>query len=618
MLFLPMLFTCCAFAQPVLLSDEGIRQVRLEQPPMLLPRANVPDTLMISANNPFFDDFSGEDPLPDTSRWFIPEADFRVPRVVQNSALRLPTPGVLRFDGLRRSGIPYETLVPAAGPADRLVSHILDLSALGPADNFWLYLYVEAGGLCDKPEPNDTFRVNLITPSDTFVLAKLSGSLPGGSTWLSIPLDQAPYFSPLTQLVLEANGSLNGLIDVWLVDYLFLGPELPGGVSSLDEQGPLRLVTSPIEPYFSLPRKIYTGAMNEHVSYGVDVKQNAQGAFSGTLHAEMVQENTTPVSPFFAEVSVSLPGNGISPITIPAFAQQSPPEPGTWQLRHYLVNHSDRFEGNDTLVVPIGIDSLIAYDDGEADASLGLNKNLGLGLRYDLPRKDTVTAVWMYFTPSLHINGVNGKVTYLENKVFRLRLWDFPHPDSFFLEQVLNMNVTYGPEGEFVRLALASPTEVPQRFWLGFQQLDDIPIGVGFDKSYDRDAYTYWDSIGNWVNTRLGGVPMIRVELQTGGPNLANLDDRDHTQGGRPRLLQNPISIGANATITWAAPLQHYVGSLLDLQGRVVHRVKERGVTPPYSYELPGDLTPGLYVWQHKWEINGQPQVFVERLLIQP
>ncbi len=602
-------------AQPLLWSDAGIQQGRGGAPSVPDLRANVPDTLTITATSPFFDDFSYTSPLPDTNKWFIPSIDFRVPGIVRNSAEDAPTPGTLRFDGLRRSNIPYETLTLLSGPTDRLVSHYLDISAWDPGDNVWLYLYLEPGGLCEAPEARDSLNINLITPLDTFLLASATGEQTTGS-WLAIPLDQSGFFTPLSQLVLESFGSQNGLLDVWLVDYLYLGPEWSGGVTNLNEKGPVRLLSSPVEPYFQLPQVVYQQGNSWQKIHEIAVKNNSLAPFSGSLHAEWSSSLTPPNSPYFYDVNLSFAANSSAATSIPAAGTQNPQQPGSWHVISYLNNNSDRFAGNDTLRVAIGIDSLIGYDDGIPDGTYGLNKSLGFGLRFDLPARDTIEAVWMNFSPLVYANPVNGKLTYLDGKVFRLRFWDFPHPDSFFVEQVAGMEVTYEEQSGYVRFPLGQPVEVPTKFWVGLQQLDDVPIGLGFDASYDRDAWSYWDSLGTWTNTSLNGVPMIRLEVASGnagGPASIDSDSRAFRQVS---IRPNPVIRGEKLTVSGTMGTISYRAELISLQGQVVASIDSQQPENEISFRFPEELPAGLYLWRHEAEFNGQTSISVERLVV--
>lgn len=619
-----LLFLICqtaapSFSQAVIWTDTSYSQVRGKTPHTLEVRATEPDTIKVTIAEPFVDDFSYASSLPDTNRWFIPDIDFRVPRLVRNSALNPPTIGTIRFDGLRRSGIPYETFLLTSGPTDRLVSHYLDLSSLSPSDNIRLYLYVESGGRCDAPESTDSFRVNLTTPTDTFVLASLGGDIPGGSTWVVIDLDSTAYFSPLAQLVLESNGSQNGLLDVWQVDYIYLGQEWPGGIVNLDDQSPIRLLSSPLEPYFAFPFKLYqrdTGWQSDH---SMEIRQNALSSFSGTLHSDFLSLTASPSGQFFSDIPFSVSGAGSQTVQIPAVSDQQPTQPGPWFSTHNFSNHSDRLAVNDTLVTTILMDSTMGYDDGMPDRVFGLTKALSFGLRFDLPQKDTVAAVWMHFSPLVYTNGVNGKITYLEDKVFRLRMWDHPHPDSFFVEQVVNMKVTYSEEGTYIRFPLSVETEVPETFWVGLQQLDDIPIGLGLDASYDRDAFSYRDSAGQWVNTNIDGAPMIRLEVITGyNPQVSSISQRGKEIIQSPKLIQNPLTKGGIISIQNYQGISEYSGTLLDLQGRQVLEIHHARPRESISTTLPSELSEGMYLWRHVWKFNGQTFIHSERLVIQP
>lgn len=601
-------------------TDQGVSQRKGETPVILDIRTDEPDTILVTAANPFFDDFSYDDVLPDSNRWFVRDIDFRVPRVVRNAAINPPSVGTLRFDGLRRTGIPYETFIPTTGPTDRLLSHYLDLSNFGPSDNLTLYLYVEAGGRSESPESTDSLRVYLNTVSDTILLASVGGDIQNGQTWVSVPIDSAVYFSELSQIVLETEGSQNGLLDVWLVDYVYLGTEWPGGIANLDDQALIRLESSPIEPYFALPAELYRQSAGWQTPYEIAVRQNALTSYNGSLYTEWSNPASTPVSPFFSTLNFQIPSTGTQNILSPAQAPQSPEGFGKWTSLNYLVGNTDRFAANDTLRTNIPIDSLIGYDDGEPDQVFGVNKPLGFGLRFDLPAPDTISAVWMHFSPLMFINGVNGKVTYLEGKAFRFRVWNQPHPDSFIVEQVVNMNVTYGLEGEYVRLELTEPKAVPATFWAGLQQLDEIPIGLGLDTSYDRDAWSYRDSSGVWVNTRIDGAPMIRIELLTnaGSPLASNdrpvFSDLSHS----PSLLGNRIYKGTPLRIHNLFGHTTYKGSLMDQRGRTLFAVERIRPSDELQVEIPWEISEGLYIWRHEWKINGQTFIHSERLLLHP
>ncbi len=604
------------WSQVMLDTDEGVRQRLKVRSAELALRSGLPDTLQIGPSSPFFDDFStvGDFALPDTQVWFIPDEDFRAPMVVRNAAKAAPTPGVVRLDGLRRSGIPYETLLALRGKADRLVSHLLDFQGQGPASNLWFYAYVEAGGLGELPESNDSLAFSLVLPNDTFRLATLGGTQANGGGWIAIPLDQAPYFGGLAQLVIENDGSLNGLLDVWLVDYVYIGTEWPGGVANLDEQGPERLLSSPLEPYFQLPFRLYELVPGWQTGYEVRVRQNAAVPFSGTLHGEWTGPNNGLSSPFFDDVAVNVPASGSQTASLGPYAWQATAEQGTWRATHYLTGNNDARALNDTLHTDIRLDSLWGYDDGIADRTFGLNKSTGFGLRFDLPQPDTATAVWIQFVPTVNVNGVNGKITYLDGKVFRLRIWNQAHPDSFIVEQVAGSNVAYGG---FVRFPLQKPLVLPPTCWVGLQQMDEIPIGIGYDQSFDRDAWTYWDSAGQWIQTRLDGVPMVRLELQ-GSPSKVVLATPDPLLQDKPRLLTNPVAAGSHATILMPSSCRQYRATLFHLDGREVYRWENETAGAERLLPMPAGLSPGLFFLKHEWEINGETRNITERLLLTP
>ncbi|MEL7342421.1 MAG: hypothetical protein AAGM67_18205, partial [Bacteroidota bacterium] len=127
-------------------------------------RALEPDTLSVSATNPFFDDFSYQGPLPDSNRWFISDNNFDAPSVNASLAVNPPTQGSLCFDGISRFNEPYDVGSLSRGLCDQLVSHYLDLSGFGPQDNVWLSFALQPQGRGDAPEQNDSFFVYFRVP----------------------------------------------------------------------------------------------------------------------------------------------------------------------------------------------------------------------------------------------------------------------------------------------------------------------------------------------------------------------------------------------------------------------------------------------------------------------
>lgn len=97
---------------------------------------------------PFMEDFSGGGPFPSSSLWLDKEVF-----VNTNMSVDPPSIGVATFDGLGDNGTAYGG---GYGSADRLTSTYIDLSNVGQKDNLFLTYYLQAKGLGDRPETQDS------------------------------------------------------------------------------------------------------------------------------------------------------------------------------------------------------------------------------------------------------------------------------------------------------------------------------------------------------------------------------------------------------------------------------------------------------------------------------
>ncbi|GAB4413538.1 MAG: hypothetical protein OHK0039_20570 [Bacteroidia bacterium] len=604
MLGLSMLACTSLAAQPVLHSDESWRGTAWVRPADIA-RAGTPDTLQVSAAQPFFDDFAYDGAEPDSLRWFVPPRLIDVPHLTRGLAVDPPDWGAATFDGSRRDGEPYNPGNITNGTADRLFSHYLDLSGYDASSGLVLSFFLQPQGLGEKPESIDSFYVYFRTPNPPpadyeRVLAIAGSSLKAFRQYL-IPIDRPQFLHAGFQLRFESHGSQNGPLDLWHLDRVYLAPGRSLADSTSRDQAITGMKTSPLAPYTALPVQVFqeqTGAMQP---FEVGVSNLAATTGARTLVATLSEPlRQTPLSPVFErQQALNLAPRIRSAAGFDAFGEQSLTGIAALEVTAYFDGGGDAHPGNDTLRTRYRIDSLLAYDDGEADAAFGLNKARGFGVRVDLPQPDSLTAIWICFQPEVIYNQVSGLITYMKGQSFRLAVWYAPHPDSLLLQQLGGISVQYGDApNTYIRYRLTRPLAVPETFWVGVQQTNDLPLGVGYDFGSDRDAYCYWDSSGVWKTLRLGGALMIRPELYNTQPLPAAVQDRSDA-ATLLRVYPQPLYRGETAYVALPDRPGRYTARICDLAGRCCAQVQ--GDRPV----VPATLAPGLYLWEHRWQSQG-------------
>jgi len=255
----------------------------------------------------------------------------------------------------------------------------------------------------------------------------------------------------------------------------------------------------------------------------------------------------------------------------------------------------DNIPQNDEFIQKIRIDSLMAYDDGEADASYGITQPKGFGVRFTLPESHTyeISAVWISFVPLFNPSQVGNIINYMDGKGFRLVVWKAPDPDSILISQIGTTKVIYGDSlNHFQRFAFDQPVVLPDTFWVGIRQTDGLPIGVGYDRTTTR-YFTYWDSAGVWTLSRLGGSPMIRPEIRI--PKTSTAISSTVKPSDLPLSIYPQPSEGKLVNIRLGETLYEAEISLIDIQGRLVTKYQHHGsLRSQIPLHIP-EINSGLY-----------------------
>ena len=596
-------------AQEVLVGDADwpvIVRHEAEAPPQRTSGAD-----SIPAPFPFLDDFSYDDLRPSSVYWVSDPSDERLPGVSVHKGFNVPSKGVISFDGATFSGRKYDDDL-AGGPTDSLVSHIFDLSGKSIADSLYLSFFVQAGGTGEAPEASDSIVVYFDSTGNYDWVRVWSQTGSGISETefspVSLLLDTVTYFHASFRFKFVAFGSLNGEFDQWHVDYVYFDEGRTGNDLGFVDLSPSRISVSPFFPWTLVPHEQY-------VAGGYSSATNAvvrnPGSISQTATVNFAIDDPFAGSTFFGTTTGSATTAGIGPfggdtVSTGPFTDQNGNmnENGAIRVTAVTSASGDTRAENDTVRQVFRVDSLIGYDDGVSDQSYGLTVARHFCQEYELDHPDTLTAVWINFSPTLHYNPTTNQSTCLDFKSFKLVVWDTLAPDSQLTSVSSGMNVTYDSSlNEFARYQLLAPVLVPETFWVGVRQSDGMPLGVGFDRQCLSGKTYFEDANGDFVLSSNSGCLMIRPEFAKVREPLAAAPTGVAQRPYKVQMFPNPLRGGPlTVALEGPEPLRKVETALYDLQGRNLFTEKRGYTSGTYDF----NLRPGLPAAMYMVRINGQ------------
>ena len=483
---------------------------------------------------PFFEDFAQPEIFPDPSKWQIDET---TPFVNSGFGLTPPSIFMATFDGATSNGTRYdEDNLFSAGEADNLTSVFFDLSEFQPSDSLYFSFYWQAQGLGEKPSENDFLRLQFRDREGNWISFWENA---GDTTTLIFPFEKETIaltdtaaFHPYFAFRFQNTGRLSGAFDHWNLDYITFfqkGQRIDNDLAISDQ------ATSLLKNYFAMPIKqfrqeeladtVYSSIQNNSNNllifapklqvkdlYTEDIKANIRVEALGDL--SFTPGDTTFV--ITQQENMQLIGLQNNPDYDVENADSLALEYTFYfdkiQAEGLYVNDTlvDSFTNtfhNDTLRSIVRLEDYYAYDDGIAEYVVGIYQNFGqVAYRFVLNEPDYITAVDMYF-PQI-ADDLNGKS-------FNLLVWDkidFENTENDEIASRLSVPFVYPDTlNEFRRLTLSSPVYVEDTFYVGYEQLTDEPLLVGWDKNTNSAENIFFNVNAAWdQNTEYTGSMMIR------------------------------------------------------------------------------------------------------------
>ncbi len=547
---------------------------------------------------PFFDDFSDYCGAPAADRWAGGGA-----MVNTGFGQKAPTVGMLTLDAYDGEGRLYPQASTSLFPADTVTSLPLRLDSLTAADSVVLSFYYLPGGgsgnlwerVGDTPEDHDSLFLDFYVASDSLwrtVWSRGGVSVDSllattGRSWqyVTVALIDSVYFDSTFRFrfrnycSIEDNGKtgMAGGGDQWNIDYVLLD----SGRTAMAT--PVFRDVAFVEPAVSMLANYNA----------MPARQFRPADMAATMHTVITNLYSSALATQYGYAVVDSQGDTLyrydggyenAPPFLPAGSYQTapahaaPPVAYTFEqsdsLREYTVVHmvregvgGDGRQQNDTVRFRQSFADYYAYDDGSAENGYGLTSTasrLYLAYRFDLNVQDTLTAVDMMFNPTLRDEN--------EHVQFYITVWraEDGKPGTVLYHD----DVRRRPQaGAYNRYMLEHSVTVDGSIFVGFEQVGNDYINIGFDRNTNSSDRIYYLTSTEWQQSILRGSLLLRPCF---GQRATEAIGTVEAQSGIT-VTPNP----AHGRVTVVGLPEGSTVRLYDLQGRLV--LVSRGTTVDVS-----------------------------------
>ncbi|WP_247231736.1 T9SS type A sorting domain-containing protein [Telluribacter sp. SYSU D00476] len=558
---------------------------------------------------PVFDDFSTSNTFPDPTLW-MPGSGVYINNVLTTTH---PSINIATFDGLNAAGVPYNFVnEQAQGDTDTLTTQPIDLGGLTAADSVYLSFYWQARGLGELPDDVDTFRLEFLNQKGDWISVwKQSGAV--FDTLYKhtfIPVRDASYLHAGFRFRFRGHGRSSGAFDSWHLDYIYLNRNRSINDRFIKDVAVRQPLTSFLKRYTAMPLDQYwlNPAAETADSIRTDIV-NLFNNFNFTSYTFTIRDQLTgreiqryqePLSVFIGPGQTQKKAVRLTPI-----ARQSGVERLRLKLKFDLLTTDDQnptipsvnLRRNDTISTITELADYYAYDDGSAEFGVRMNQRLGRTVvRFVLNRPDTLGGVRMALVPFRRNQ---------TGQAFTIQVWNSSNgrPDRVVHQQ--SVRASYGTtRNGYVDFPFANGVAVTDTFYVGWLQIGEDPLTVGFDRNSQLGASQLYTNLSNeWAgNLDLKGSVMIRPYV--GGKDDGLITGSEPLPALQVRVYPNPTS----GTIQWDSDLirQIEVYSAQGIPVRVI--VPSDGVREASLSHLPE----GMYVLR----ITDGQRTAVQKLVI--
>ncbi|SEJ47271.1 Por secretion system C-terminal sorting domain-containing protein [Dyadobacter koreensis] len=474
--------------------------------------------MQASINLPFFDDFSTTaSSRPDPAFWMSGSGVY----VNNTLATTHPSVNMATFDGLNSSGVPYNyTNQLSQGNTDTLTSVAINLGGLTPGDSVYLSFYWLAKGLGEFPDENDTLRLEFLNQNKQWVSVWQQNGMVYDSLFKQefIPVRNAAFLHADFQFRFRAYGRLSGAYDTWHLDYLYLNKGRSINDRFIKDIAVRKPLTPFLKKYTSMPLKQFWVNPRQATadSVGTDIL-NLFNNFNFTTYTFTVKDELTgkQFQNYNGSASVFIGGSQTQKksIALNQIAEDKSLKALKLRYKFNLITTDDQnptipsvnLRRNDTISARADLSDYYAYDDGGAEYGVQINQRLARAVvRFALSKPDTLAGIRMSIVPfNKDISGQS----------FTLQVWNNKNgkPDQLVVQKAVAARYPASRDS-LVQYAFDNPVAVADTFYVGWLQINEEPLSIGFDRNSLLGRNEVFFNLGTeWVkDTGLNGSIMLR------------------------------------------------------------------------------------------------------------
>jgi hypothetical protein len=596
-------FIICILCFPsLLLGQESLEPVSINPKLTQLKMSLKSNATSNAGVLPFFDDFSYVSDsvfYPNSIDWL----DRKV-YINNNYCVDPISIGVATFDALDQNGKIYEKAqTNLITGADTLTSRSINLKNYTIADSVYLSFYYQAGGYGEKPEKKDSLLVQFFSSKLNYWKRVWFIQNPDEEDsvrpfkLVMLKLDDTIYFDSVFQFrfinyvsVNIANNApgMNTNGDIWNIDYVYMNTHRSFDDTVFNDIAIVEPILPFLKKFNSIPWKHYKDFFHE-----VNKDKFYLKIFNHYYGNASVNDVITIRDVYgkfdFEPINTTI---DVEPVAFSTFLEDcqnltsDETDSALFQIKAQIKT-DDTIKGNNTVISYQNFSNFYAYDDGSAEYGYGLRgDNITLATvayKIDGYKPDTLVAVKIYFNNSVDDKNVVN---------FNLMVWDEQNKtpgDSIAGKRGCTVTIKDG-FNNFALYKLDTPIVVPAKYYVGWQQLDETFLNVGYDRNRNATNYIYYNTEGTkngWLQSELQkkGALMIRPIYGSAIPSKSLKVEYE-----KVNVYPNPTSNWLNFNFDESVLIQSPLVMVLDLNGNI--KIKQRINSNSINIQ---QLKPGIY-----------------------
>lgn len=493
-----------------------------------------------------------------------------------------PTIGVATFDGLARTGYPYNfPQYSAYGIADRLTSVPIDLS-YSPADSIYLSFFIQPRGLSGDAEvqPQDSLILEFFAPLEEEWVRVWRTPYYASTDFeqIMVPIKEDRFLRDGFRMRFLNYATLSGSFDHWHLDYVRLATDRDRNDTVIVDMAYIAPESTLLQTYTSITFSAFEDspaafmAINKSLPIrNLDVNDRfiTWGMLAGLAEGSITHDpgttgNNTSGNASSVVQSVHPINSGIDPFQYdPTLSSDA----AFWRVKFWAQTQPQINRYNDTVSFVQEISNYYAYDDGSAEMGYTLDAaGAQLAYRFDLAEGDSLRALRIYFNPQANpppgLPPAQGS--------FLITVWRSLSPESIQHQNFTFSTPQYKQEGlnRFVEYPLDSAIYVEGTIWVGWTQTNAVSMNVGFDRNRHVPGRISYKVGSLWQSSSFEGSLMIRPVFVAAVDPFIGMEERE---GGEEQMLLVPNPAQDQFVIRLANASPDAQVHVVDGLGRTVH-----------------------------------------------